>query len=42
MNSTMKTAADLKGKRLANNAFGAQSDVLTQHAISKIGLDPVT
>jgi NitT/TauT family transport system substrate-binding protein len=36
----IKSAADLKGKRLAVSRFGAQSDFLTRYAVSKLGLDP--
>lgn len=37
---SVKTPADLKGKRLAVSRFGAQSDFLTRYAVSKLGLDP--
>ena len=37
---SIKSAADLKGKRLAVSRFGAQSDFLTRYAVSKLGLDP--
>lgn len=40
VNPAIKTAAELKGKRLAVSRFGAQSDFLTRHAVSKLGLDP--
>lgn len=36
----IKTAADLKGKRLAVSRFGAQSDFLTRYAVSRLGLNP--
>lgn len=42
VNPSIKTPADLKGKRLAVSRFGAQSDFLTRHAISKLGLNPAT
>lgn len=37
----IQTSQQLKGKKLAVSRFGAQSDFLTRHAISKLGLDPV-
>ena len=40
VNPAIKTAQQLKGKKLAVSRFGAQSDFLTRHAISKLGLDP--
>lgn len=42
VNPSIKTPADLKGKRLAVSRFGAQSDFLTRYAISKLGLNPAT
>lgn len=40
VNPSIKTASDLKGKRLAVSRFGAQSDFLTRHTIAKLGLNP--
>jgi NitT/TauT family transport system substrate-binding protein len=40
VNPAIKTPQQLKGKKLAVSRFGAQSDFLTRHAISKLGLDP--
>lgn len=40
VNPAIKTAKELKGKRLAVSRFGAQSDFLTRYAIGKLGLDP--
>jgi NitT/TauT family transport system substrate-binding protein len=40
VNPAIKTPKELKGKKLAVSRFGAQSDFLTRHAISKLGLDP--
>ena len=40
VNPAIKTAQQLKGKKLAVSRFGAQSDFLTRFAISKLGLDP--
>ena len=37
---SIKSPADLKGKRLAVSRFGAQSDFLTRYAISRLGLNP--
>jgi NitT/TauT family transport system substrate-binding protein len=37
---SIKSAAELKGKKLAVSRFGAQSDFLTRYAISKLGLNP--
>ncbi len=40
VNPAIQTPQQLKGKKLAVSRFGAQSDFLTRHAISKLGLDP--
>ena len=40
VNPAIKTPKELRGKKLAVSRFGAQSDFLTRHAISKLGLDP--
>lgn len=37
---SIRSASDLKGKRLAVSRFGAQSDFLTRYAIAKLGLNP--
>lgn len=42
VNPRIKAPADLRGKRLAVSRFGAQSDFLTRHALSKLGLNPAT
>lgn len=36
----VKTAADLKGKKVGVSRFGSASDVGTRQAIKKLGLDP--
>jgi NitT/TauT family transport system substrate-binding protein len=40
VNPAIKTAKELKGRKLAVSRFGAQSDFLTRYAVSKLGLDP--
>lgn len=40
VNPSIRSPAELKGKRLAVSRFGAQSDFLTRYAVSKLGLDP--
>lgn len=38
--SPIKTVADLKGKKVAINAFGSAVDIVLRVALKKVGLDP--
>lgn len=37
---SIRSAAELKGKKLAVSSFGAQSDFLTRYAVARMGLNP--
>ena len=41
VNPSIKSAQDLKGKKLAISNFGAQSDYLTQFTLRHLGIEPI-